>query len=144
MSSSCAWYKLFEIRRLIFVRWQPYLLGAFWSVERIDLIDELLEMVATATPPSPTKDKVETKDNETMIYIKTLCGQRIVLEVISTDTVKDVKAMLLHKLPVEERVESKKLRLMFQGQELSDEQLLCEYGVQNHSTVYQRLQTGTI
>ena len=52
--------------------------------------------------------------------------------------------MLQHKLPVEERVETKKLRLIFQGQELSDEWLLCEYGIQNHSTVYQRLQTGTI
>ena len=36
------------------------------------------------------------------------------------------------------------MRLIFQGQELSDERLLCEYGIQDHSTVYQRLQTGTI
>ena len=120
------------------------LLGAFWTVERIDLIDKLLEMLAAATPPSPSKDKVETEDNEAMIYIKTLSGQRIVLEVIAADTVEDVKMMLQHKLPVEERVESKKLRLIFQGQELSDERLLCEYGIQNNSTVYQRLQTGTI
>ena len=53
----------------------------------------------------------ETKDNETMIYVKTLSGQRIVLEVIATDTVEDVKTMLQHKLPVEEQVESKKPRL---------------------------------
>ena len=120
------------------------LLGAFWDVERIDLIDKLLEMLAADTPPTPTKNKVETKDNETIIYMKTLSGQRIVLEVISTDTVEDLKTMLQHKLPVEERVETKKLRLIFQGQELSDERLLREYGIQNHSTVYQRLQTGTI
>ena len=122
------------------------LLGAFWDVERIDLIDKLLEMFAADTPLSPAQDQVtiETKDNETMIYVKTLSGQRIVLEVISTDTVEDLKTMFLHKLPVEERVESKKLRLIFQGQELSDERLLCEYGIQNHSTVYQRLQMGTI
>ena len=120
------------------------LLGAFWDVGRIDLIDELLEMVATGTPPSLAKDQVETKDNEAMIYVKTLSGQRIVLEVIATDTVEDVKTMLQHKLPEEERVESKKLRLIFQGRELSNERLLCEYGIQNHSTVYQRLQTGTI
>ena len=122
------------------------LLGAFWDVERIDLIDKLLEMVAADTPPSPSQDQVtlETRDNETMIYVKTLSGQRIVLEVISTDTVEDLKTMLLHKLSVEERVETKKLRLIFQGQELSDERLLCEYGIQNHSTVYQRLQMGTI
>ena len=119
------------------------LLGAFWDVGRVDLIDKLLEMLAADTPPSPSKDKVEAEENETMIYVKTLSGQRIVLEVISTDTVEDVKMMLQHKLPVEERVESKKLRLIFQRQELSDEQLLCEYGIQNHSTVYQRLQTGT-
>ena len=78
------------------------LLGAFWSIERIDLIDKLLEMVTTDTPPAPSNDNVETKDNEAMIYVKTLSGQRIVLEVISTDTVEDVKTMLLHKLPVEE------------------------------------------
>ena len=112
------------------------LLGAFWDVERIDLIDKLLEMLAADTPPTPTKGKVETKDNETIIYMKTLSGQRIVLEVISTDTVEDLKTMLLHKLPVEERVETKKLRLIFQGQELSDERLLREYGIQNHSTIY--------
>ena len=120
------------------------LLEAFWTVERIDLIDKLLEMVTTDTPPAPSNDHVETEDNETMIYVKTLSGQRIVLEVIATDTVEDVKTMLLHKLPVEERVESKKLRLMFQRQELRDERLLCEYGIQDHSTVYQRLKTGTI
>ena len=122
------------------------LLGAFWDVERIDLIDKLLEMVAADTPPSPSQDQVtlETRDNETMIYVKTLSGQHIVLEVISTDTVEDLKTMLLQQLSVEERVETKKLRLIFQGQELSDERLLCEYGIQNHSTVYQRLQTGTI
>ena len=120
------------------------LLGAFWDVERIDLIDKLLKMVAADTPSAPTKDKVQTKDNEAMIYVKTLSGLRIVLEVITTDTVEDLKTMLQQKLPVEERVESKKLRLIFQGQELSDERLLCEYGIQNHSTVYQRLQTGTI
>ena len=120
------------------------LLEAFWTVERIDLIDKLLEMVAADTPPSPSKDNVETEDNEAMIYIKTLSGQRIVLEVIATDTVEDVKTMLQQKLPVEERVENRKLRLIFQGRELSDERLLCEYGIQNNSTVYQRLQTGTI
>ena len=120
------------------------LLGAFWDVKRIDLIDKLLKMVAADTPPAPTKDKVQTEDNEAMIYVKTLSGQRIVLEVITTDTVEDLKTMLQQKLPVEERVESKKLRLIFQGQELGDERLLCEYGIQNHSTVYQRLQTGTI
>ena len=120
------------------------LLGTFWDVERIDLIDKLLEMLAADTPLSPTVDNVETEDNEAMIYVKTLSGQRIVLEVISADTVEDLKTMLQHKLPVEERVETKKLRLIFQGQDLSDERLLCEYGIQNHSTVYQRLQTGTI
>ena len=120
------------------------LLGAFWDVERIDLIDKLLEMVAADTLPSPAQDQVtlETKDNE--IIVKTLSGRRIALEVIATDTVEDMKTMLLLKLPVEERVETKKLRLIFQRQELSDERLLCEYGIQNHSTVYQRLQTGTI
>ena len=120
------------------------LLGAFWDVGRVDLIDKLLEMVAGDTPPSLAKDQVETKDNEAVIYVKTLSGQRFVLEVIATDTVEDVKTMLQHKLPEEERVESKKLRFIFQGRELSDERLLCEYGIQNHSTVYQRLQTGTI
>ena len=120
------------------------LLGAFWDVGRVDLIDKVLEMLAADTPPSLSKDNVETEDNEALIYIKTLSGQRIVLEVISTDTVEDVKTMLQHKLPAEERVESKKLRLILQGRELSDERLLCEYGIQNHSTVYQRLQTGTI
>ena len=61
------------------------LLEAFWTVERIDLIDKLLEMVTTDTPPAPSNDNVETKDNETMINVKTLSGQRIVLEVIATD-----------------------------------------------------------
>jgi len=52
--------------------------------------------------------------------------------------------MLRTKLPMEERVETKKMRLIFQGQELSDERLLTEYAIQNRSTVYQRLLTGTI
>ena len=118
------------------------LLEAFWDVERVDLIDKLLQMVAVENPSSQIiQHKTESKD-ESVVFVKTLSGNCVVLEVISTDTVEDLKIMLQMKLPVEERVETKKMRLIFQGQELNDERLLTEYAIQNHSTVYQRLLTG--
>jgi len=121
------------------------LLEAFWDVERVDLIDKLLQMVAVDNLSSQVMPhKAKKLEDESVIFVKTLSGQCINLEVISTDTVEDLKMMLRTKLPVEERVETKKMRLIFQGQELSDERLLTEYAIENHSTVYQRLLTGTI
>ena len=121
------------------------LLEAFWDVERVDLIDKLLQMVAVDSSSSQVMPhKAKKSEDESVIFVKTLSGQCIDLEVISTDTVEDLKMMLRTKLPMEERVETKKMRLIFQEQELSDERLLHEYGIENHSTVYQRLLTGTI
>ena len=121
------------------------LLEAFWNVERVDLIDKLLQMVSVSDTPSPgDANEMESKDNESTIFVKTLSGQYIVLEVISTDTVEDLKIMLQTKLPMEEKVETKKMRLIFQGQKLSDERLLHEYAIRDDSTVYQCLLTGTI
>lgn len=114
------------------------LLEAFWDVERVDLIEELLQMVAVDNSSSQVMPhKAKKSEDESVIFVKTLSGQCIDLEVISTDTVEDLKMMLQTKLPMEERVEANKMRLIFQGQELSDERLLTEYAIQNHSTVYQ-------
>ena len=91
------------------------LLEAFWNVERVDLIDKLLQMVSVSdTPSSPVMtNEMESKDNESTIFVKTLSGQCIVLKVISTDTVEDLKIMLRTKLPMEEKVEPRRCALSF-------------------------------
>lgn len=74
------------------------------------------------------------------IFIKTLSGKTITIEIDLNSTVMSLKQRIREK----EGVAVEQQRLIFAGKQLEDTKTLCEVGIQKESTVFVvlRLQGG--